>query len=134
MTLYNVAGTPAAPTVGSVIATLTHTFAIPFRPSADPINCTGANAGRWFDGTTCSTGKAVVVDFVFPAGTVLPTPSSGASPTTLRRPVVHPSARRGRTTHCNVGAFTVNPTVGTDVDEDMAFISPTRCRAASFPI
>ncbi len=45
MTLYNMAGTPAAPTVGSVIATLTHTFAIPFRPSADLANCTGAMQG-----------------------------------------------------------------------------------------
>ena len=123
MTLYNVAGTPAAPTVGSVIATLTHTFTIPFRPSADPVNCTGPNAGRWFDGTTCSTGIAVVVDFVFPAGTILPD--------TLIWGIAYNTATAGRAPigtpgpydSLNVGALTVNPTVGTDVDEDMAFIA-----------
>jgi len=123
MTLYNVAGTSAAPTVGSVITTLTHTFTIPFRPSADLVNCTGANEGQWFDGTRCLNGQAVVVDFVFPAGTILPdtliwgiaynTASGGYSPIGAPGPY----------DALNVGAFTVNPTVGTDVDEDMAFVS-----------
>jgi hypothetical protein len=123
MTLYNVAGTPAAPTVGSAIATLTHTFAIPFRPSADLVNCTGADAGKWFNGTACLNGQAVVVDFAFPAGTTLPdtliwgiaynTSSGGYSPIGTPGPY----------DLLNVGAHTINPTVGTDVNEDMAFIS-----------
>ena len=123
ITLYNVAGTPAAPTVGSVIATLTDTFTIPFRPSADPTNCTGPNAGRWFDGTTCLTGIAVVVDFAFPAGIILPDTLIWGiaynTATTGRAPIGTP----GPYDSLNVGALTVNPTVGTDVDEDMAFIA-----------
>jgi hypothetical protein len=123
MTLYNMAGTLAAPTVGSTIATVTDTFTIPFRPSADLTNCTGADAGKWFDGTMCVTGLAVVVDFVFPPGTTLPdtliwgiaynTGSGGYSP--IGTPGPYDSL--------NVGAFTVNPTIGTDVDEDLAFIA-----------
>jgi len=34
---------------GALIATETVTFAIPYRPSADNTNCTGANAGAWYD-------------------------------------------------------------------------------------
>ena len=38
--------------VGSVIVSSTQNFDIPFRPSADNLNCTGPNAGKWYDGTT----------------------------------------------------------------------------------
>jgi hypothetical protein len=58
MNLYNVAGT--AP--GTLIGTKTQTFVMPYRPSTDPINCTG---GRWFDGTTCFNGKAFTITFDF---------------------------------------------------------------------
>jgi hypothetical protein len=36
-------------TPGARIASETVTFAIPYRPSADNVNCTGANAGAWYD-------------------------------------------------------------------------------------
>jgi hypothetical protein len=48
---------------GALLGTVTQTFAIPYRPSADPVNCTGANAGKWFDGTTCFNGKATTITF-----------------------------------------------------------------------
>jgi hypothetical protein len=123
MTLYNMAGTLAAPTVGSVIATLTDTFTIPLRPSADPTNCTGPNAGRWFDGSACLTGVAVVVDFEFPAGTILPDTLIWGIASNTSTSGYAPIGTPGPYDSLNVGASTVNPTIGTDVDEDMAFIT-----------
>jgi len=69
----NVYAAGAGDAVGPVLATRTQTFAIPFRPSADNTNCTGANAGKWFDGATCFNGKAVNITFDFSSlGVVLP--------------------------------------------------------------
>ncbi|HZT58337.1 MAG TPA: DUF11 domain-containing protein, partial [Pyrinomonadaceae bacterium] len=48
------------PTPGSLIATKTQTFSIPYRPSSDNTNCTG---GRWYDGTTCFNGLAHNITF-----------------------------------------------------------------------
>ena len=64
-TIYNVGATNA---VGSVIASSTQTFAIPYRPSADNTHCTGADLGEWYDATsaTCFNGEAVDVTFNFP--------------------------------------------------------------------
>jgi len=58
-TVYNVGPSNA---VGTEITHKTQTFAVPFRPSVDTVNCTG---GRWFDGTSCFNGKAVNVTFNF---------------------------------------------------------------------
>lgn len=60
--LYNVGVGNA---VGTLISSKTQTLAIPYRPSASP-SCTGADAGKWYDGTTCYNGFAtpVTVSFV----------------------------------------------------------------------
>ncbi len=60
LNIYNV-GAGNAP--GTLVATTTKTFNIPYRPSADSTNCTGGNAGKWFDGTTCFNGLATPVSF-----------------------------------------------------------------------
>lgn len=60
LNIYNVGATGA---VGSLIKTVTQTFAIPYRPSADNANCTGSNAGKWFDGTACRNGLATPITF-----------------------------------------------------------------------
>ncbi len=44
--------------VGSLISSVTQTVNLKYRPSSDIVNCTGANAGKWFDGTTCYNGIA----------------------------------------------------------------------------
>jgi hypothetical protein len=52
---------------GSLIATSTQTFTLPYRPSASP-SCTG---GRWSDGTTCFNGLAAPISFTL-TGVTLP--------------------------------------------------------------
>ena len=62
LNIYNVV---AGNQVGSLIGSVTQTFAIPYRPSADNINCTGANIGKWYDASsaTCFNGKASNITF-----------------------------------------------------------------------
>ncbi len=45
---------------GIQIGAVTHTFSMPYRPSANYSKCTGANAGKWYQSTTatCFNGKA----------------------------------------------------------------------------
>ncbi|MBK5332182.1 MAG: hypothetical protein JJD93_09435 [Ilumatobacteraceae bacterium] len=124
LTLYADNGT-ASP--GGALATMTMNATIPYRPSADPVNCTG---GRWFNGTTCYNGFAYPVIFQFPAGTALPsrliwgiaynTSNHGYSP-------IGPAACG---TNCpydslNVGAatLTTDPASGTDVDPAGVFMN-----------
>ena len=57
LNIYNVVGSNQ---VGTLIGSVTQTFAIPYRPSADNVNCTGTNIGKWYDASsnTCFNGKA----------------------------------------------------------------------------
>jgi len=48
---------------GTKIATVTKTFNIAYRPSANNTKCTGADAGKWFKRGTCFNGKAVNISF-----------------------------------------------------------------------
>jgi len=50
-------------TPGSLLATVTRTFAIPYRPSASP-HCTAGDAGKWFkNGQGCFNGLAHTIGF-----------------------------------------------------------------------
>ena len=50
-------------TPGPLLATVTRTFSIPYRPSASP-HCTGAQAGEWFkNGQGCFNGLAHTIGF-----------------------------------------------------------------------
>ena len=62
LNIYNVG---AGNSVGSLIASATQTFAIPYRPSADNTNCTGANVGKWYHAAsnTCFNGYATTITF-----------------------------------------------------------------------
>lgn len=63
LNLYNVDNSGANPAPGTLIATRTQTFAIPWRPPADP-TCPGGTAWRASDGN-CYNGLAFTVVFDF---------------------------------------------------------------------
>lgn len=67
--IYN-AGNPVP---GSQIATVTQTITVPYRPSADNVNCTGVDAGMWFDANSgqCFNGQAANVTFNFSSQNVV---------------------------------------------------------------
>ena len=69
LNLYNVDNSGANPAPGTLIATRTQTFAIPWRPPADP-TCPGGTAWRASDGN-CYNGLAFTVAFDF-TGTPVP--------------------------------------------------------------
>src|SRR3954464_2846551 len=69
LNLYNVDNSGANPAPGTLIATRTQTFAIPWRPPADP-TCPGGTAWRASDGN-CYNGLAFTVAFDF-SGILLP--------------------------------------------------------------
>lgn len=132
--IYTVGGTPSNPTVGTKIASITQVAAVPFRPSADNVNCTGGDIGKWFDAaaTACRNGFAFPVTFSFPTEVVLPdrviwsvaydTSNYGKSPIGV---TCLPSTNCGYDS-LNVGTDNRGSTTafaGTDVDPDGAFLS-----------
>jgi len=66
LNLYKASSTDAVTgetTPGALIATVTRTFTIPYRPSASS-HCTGAQAGEWFkNGQGCFNGLAHTIGF-----------------------------------------------------------------------
>ena len=87
----NVYAVSGATGVGPLIAVQTKTFAIPYRPSADPVHCTGANAGEFFSAVDqkfyggvqggCDNGLVNLIVFDH----IMPTP---AAPATLPAQVI----------------------------------------------
>ena len=140
--IYSVVGG----TLGPVIATSdVLNPAIPFRPTADPINCpgpggNGANdvGSRWFDPVSgaCNYSLSVPLTFTFPAGTTF---TSGQEVVwTVQFDTTHYGySPIGEATTCfasapgcgydslNVGAksYSGAPYAGTDVNEDVAYLS-----------
>jgi hypothetical protein len=59
---------------GSPIVSVTQTFFIPYRPSADNVNCTGADLGEWYDkpSKTCFNGLANNISFDIDPHVTLP--------------------------------------------------------------
>ena len=126
LNLYAVDPTTGQP--AALVLSKTQTFAIPFRPSADPVNCIGSDAGKWFSAAdaTCYNGSATKISFELD-GTLLPrdliwtvafnTSSYGAAPMGYSRPCSNTVAGCGYDS-LNVGAksFAGQPSVGTDVD------------------
>jgi hypothetical protein len=57
---------PSSSTPGSLITTVTRTFSIPYRPSADNVHCTGTQAGEWYDGASNSCFNGFAYNIRFP--------------------------------------------------------------------
>jgi hypothetical protein len=121
-------------TVGPLIATMTETFQIPFRPSSDNVNC-GPNAEEWFspvDGM-CHHGLATVITFNFASQHVtLPNQvaigveynTSDYGPTPLR-----PQPCNSTVTGCPYDALNIsvmgNALIGTDYSATGIFVNWT---------
>jgi hypothetical protein len=62
LNIYNVG---SGGSVGTQVISTTQTFNIPYRPSADSVNCTASNAGKWFNtvDSTCYNGLATPISF-----------------------------------------------------------------------
>ncbi|MBP8539183.1 hypothetical protein [Streptomyces sp. MK37H] len=134
--IYAVDNSGPVPAPGALLATVTKTFNIPYRPSADPVNCTGSNAGKWFSpaDNTCYNGLAHTVKFDFPGVTTLPdqviwtvaynTTHAGYNPIGESAPCFT-SGNGCPYDSLNVGAqtFPGAPFAGTDVDPNGVFIN-----------
>lgn len=118
VTLYEASLVAGDPVAGDVIATVTQTQAIPYRPSADLVNCVG---GRWFDveSGSCFNGFAADLTFDFSSagpitgndlivGVAFNTQNYGETPTGVPGPY----------DSLNVSLADDAPTVGTDENSD----------------
>ena len=131
--IYAVNNSGPVPAPGALLASKTQTFNIPYRPSADPVNCTGTNAGKWFSGTTCFNGFATPISFDFTAGppvmlpsqviwTVAYNTSDYGNPPYGDATACHSTSGGCGYDSLNVALSPTN-TVGTDVDPDGAFLN-----------
>jgi hypothetical protein len=123
---------------GALLASKTETFSIPYRPSADPINCAAAPT-KWYNAAdaTCNNGLAVPVEWDFSTdGIVLPqdiiwtvaydTTHYGANPIGTGAACYASSGGCGYDS-LNVGVqtFAGSPFAGTDLDPDGAVLDST---------
>ncbi|WP_062526447.1 S-layer homology domain-containing protein [Demequina rhizosphaerae] len=113
----NVYGVDAAGEPGDLLATATETVAVPFRPSADAVNCT-TTPTKWYDSETgtCHNGLAFTA--------TVPFDSTVALPDEVIVTVKYPTSRfgeiadRGPYDSLNVSLAQDAPAVGADVDGD----------------
>jgi hypothetical protein len=109
---------------GALIATVTQTATIPFRPSSDPANC-GVGATTWFDPGTgsCYNGFAFALTFDFSALAVtVPDRLIVTVAYNTETYGVSPIGVDGYYNSLNVGLQeSTPPTVGTDVDTDSMY-------------
>ncbi|MGW7328201.1 hypothetical protein ACWGIU_06200 [Streptomyces sp. NPDC054840] len=136
--IYAVDNSGPVPAPGALLATVTQNFPINYRPSKDPVNCTGADAGRWYNpnNQTCVNSLSQLLTFNFPAGTSLPsqviwtvafnTTRYGSNPIGESAPCFSSNPGCGYDS-LNVGArtFPGAPYAGTDVDPNGAFLNST---------
>lgn len=132
LTFYEVVDQSGTPTAGDVIASVTQTFSIPYRPSADTVNCSG---GPWYseEEDACFNGLATPITFDF-NGEPLPeqviwgiaynTTHYGAVPMGADASCYTEDGGCGYDS-LNVGLWSFDPIVGTDVEEDATFANST---------
>jgi hypothetical protein len=128
-------GTPCPD--GPPLATMTQTFTIPYRPSKDAVNCTGGDAGKWFNAVSglCQNSISTVLTFDF-GQTPLPdlpdqviwtvafnTTNAGYNPVGPAIPACGPGGCPYDSLNVGAQTFSGAPYAGTDVDADQAFRS-----------
>ena len=133
----NVHNANADNSMGSLIATDTQTFEIPYRPSADPTDCPNSgttNGTQWFDGVKCDNGLATNVGWDLSSATLtLPskvivslaynTSDYGYQPYGDSTPC-HATSAGCPYDSLNV-AVTAPPSVGSDPTPDGAYLNST---------
>jgi hypothetical protein len=118
LNLYNVDNSGATPAPGSLIATQTHTFAIPWRPEADP-TCSNGTAWRAPDGN-CYNGYAFTIAFDF-TGTTVPNQIIYGVAYNTNTWGYAPIGAPGPYESLNFGLAQVQPTTGTNPFPDTAY-------------
>ncbi len=144
--IYAANDSTSPPSPGALLATVTVNQTIPYRPSADPVNCTGANAGQWFNplapgGGACQNQISTVLTFT---GWQFTAAWTGSLPDHViwtvafntthygYSPIGESASCFGSAGGCpydslNVGAksYPGAPYAGTDINADEAFLSTT---------
>lgn len=121
--IYSNAANAAA---GVSLATLTQSSLVPWRPAADAVNCTGANAGKWYSAAdgACYNGFAFNVTFDFSAQNVmLPDEIVFGLSYNTQTYGKNPIGTDGPYNSLNYAFVGGPPSVGTDVDEDSLFLN-----------
>jgi hypothetical protein len=118
LNLYNVDNSGPNPAPGALIATRTQTFAIPWRPPADP-TCPGGTAWRASDGN-CYSGLAFTVVFDF-TGTAVPNQIIYGVAFNTQTWGYHPIGAPGPYVSLNFGLAQLPPAVGTNPFPDTAY-------------
>ena len=118
LNLFNVDSSGPNPAPGTLIATRTNTFPIPWRPPADP-TCPGGTAWRAGDGN-CYNGFAFTISFDLTGTTVPNQIIYGVAYNTLTWGY-HPIGVEGPYESLNFGLATVAPSVGTNPFPDTAY-------------
>jgi hypothetical protein len=118
LNLYNVDNSGPNPAPGTLIATQMHTFAIPWRPPADP-TCTDPTKYRASDGL-CYPGLAFKITFDFPAITVPNQIIYGVAYNTQTWGY-HPIGAPGPYVSLNFGLAQVPPSIGSNPFPDTAY-------------
>ena len=108
--------------VGAELGHVTKTVAVPYRPSADAVNCTGGNAGKWFDGTSCYNGFAFDAEFDF-SSTGLVLPSDVIVGVSYPTHTYGPGSADPASDSLNVSLVSTDALIGADVDRDSMFIN-----------
>ncbi len=109
LNLYNVDNSGPTTEPGSLIASVTQTFAIPWRPEAD-VTCSGGTAWRASDGS-CYNGLAFTVTFDF-TGTTVPDQIIYGLAFNTTTYGSQPTGQLGPYDSLNFGLTTAAPTTG----------------------
>jgi hypothetical protein len=121
LNLYNVNTFDPYPAPGTLIATQTNTYAIPWRPEADPTCPAGGTAWRASDGN-CYNGYAFTITFDF-TGTTVPDQIIYGVAYNTNSWGYAPIGQPGPYESLNFGLARVPPTTGSNPLPDTAFVA-----------